>query len=94
MDRGAGVNAGDFRGATPLMRACHSGQADVVALLLERGADPTLRDSAAWSALTYSSNGYECVGSDHVAVIRLLLRDGRVPIDARDTTGRYWWVGR
>lgn len=42
--KAAQVNAGDEAGYTALMVACEHGRTDVVALLLEHGADPTLRN--------------------------------------------------
>ncbi|WP_442894581.1 ankyrin repeat domain-containing protein [Bradyrhizobium sp. AZCC 1588] len=48
LDRGTNVNAnppGSHWTATPLHTAAIQGQAIVVELLLQRGADPTLRDS-------------------------------------------------
>lgn len=87
LDRGGGIDVRDNDGATPLMLACGSGRAEVVALLLARGADPTLRNNRPCAVLMEASRGRQYPGSDHVAVIRLLLEDGRVPVDARDYSG-------
>lgn len=42
------LDARDEIGATALWLAAGEGHADVVALLLERGADPTIADSEGW----------------------------------------------
>ena len=42
---GAKVNKRGVRGETPLFKAVVRGQADVVRLLLERGADPNKSDT-------------------------------------------------
>src|SRR5581483_1040681 len=44
LDKGADVNARNRFGATPLWFAAYKNRADVVKLLLERKADPNLRD--------------------------------------------------
>jgi ankyrin repeat protein len=46
LDRGADPNTQQFRGQTALMWAAAEGHADVVALLLARGADPALSTAA------------------------------------------------
>jgi ankyrin repeat protein len=86
LNRGAAMNQGK-RGVTPLMLACSMGRAEVVRLLLARGADPTLRDFYSWTTLMRPSCASESPGSDYVAVIRLLLEDGRVEVDARHADG-------
>jgi uncharacterized protein len=53
LEQGAPVNArqgrGDF-GFTPLMEAAFNGQADMVGILLDHGADPRLRDEEGLTA--------------------------------------------
>jgi ankyrin repeat protein len=87
LDRGADINSRNDYVQTPLMYACMAGRVEVVRLLLARGADPTLRDKQFMTALMSASKGAELSGSDHVAVIRLLLEDGRVEVDARYVDG-------
>lgn len=42
---GASVNAVDYRLTTPLLVCAASGRDDLVKVLIEEGADPSLRDS-------------------------------------------------
>lgn len=56
----------------------------MVHLLLSRGADPTQRGRHQRTPLMNAAIGGYVPGSDHVAVIRMLIRDGRVPVNARD----------
>lgn len=75
---GADINAyGDaFFGAyTALMKAACFGLPDIVRLLLEHGADATLRDSDHHTALTHAVDG------DNAECIRLLLAAGLNPHD-------------
>ena len=88
LDRGATIDKKNACGETPLMLACSAGRVEVVRLLLARRADPTSHDRDLWTALMYALSGREHPGSGHEAVIRLLLEDGRVPVDARDSDGR------
>jgi ankyrin repeat protein len=46
LDAGAQINDRDARGRTALMIAAEGGHAELVALLLERGADPAIKDRA------------------------------------------------
>lgn len=93
LDRGAGIDSTDADWVTALMVTSEHGRSEVAALLLARGADPTLRSSGGWTALMVASDGPESPGSDHVAVIRLLLKEGhhdrnrQMWIDARDNSG-------
>lgn len=91
LDRGASIDGKNNVGTTPLMRACAAGRPGVVALLLARGADPTRHDGVTGTALMHasvSSGGGRAGFSDYPAVIRLLLQDGRVPVDAVDYSMR------
>jgi ankyrin repeat protein len=80
LDRGAEVNAGADSGRTPLMIAVGSrGAADVVKLLIEKGAD-----------VHYSQRGYTvlmaAVEGDDRSVVRLLLAKG-ADVKARNRAG-------
>ena len=44
LDHGVEVNGGPRRGITALHEACYQGQAEVAHLLVQNGADPTIRD--------------------------------------------------
>lgn len=94
LDRGAEVDVADEGGVTPLMLACQGGHAELVSLLLARGAQPMLRDAEEQTALMYASRGDDESTNEtgRVAVVRLLLKDGRTEVDARDkerTTALY-----
>lgn len=94
LDRGAStIPTGDVD-LTPLFGACCCGRPWMVALLLARGADPTILNSRGQTVLMSASYGLSDRCSDHVWAIRLLLEDGRVPVDARDHGGRtaVWWA--
>ena len=88
LERGAGLESRNAAGETPLMWACEGGQARVVSFLLGRGAQPGKRTpSSWWTTLMLAAYGEERRGSDHVAVIRLLLQDGRVGVSAWNKHG-------
>lgn len=68
LDRGINVNHTDpLDGRTLLAAAAHAGLADVVALLLCRGADPSLNDNQGQTALTLAAR------QGHVGVLQVLL---------------------
>lgn len=69
------------------MRACEAGRGEVVSMLLSRGAEPAAISSDSSATLMYASRGGEHRGADHLAATRLLLRDGRVPVNARNEDG-------
>ncbi len=70
LERGAPVNARQGAGEagfTPLMEAAYNGQRDMVHLLLEHGADRTLRDDKGLTAADHArQNGHASLG-DHLA---------------------------
>lgn len=92
LDRGAFVNVkdlpGESRSMTPLMHACEAGSPEMVALLLSRGADPSLCNGLRWTALAHACFRNKVAEARYVAIIRLLIQDGRVPVDTRCTRGR------
>jgi ankyrin repeat protein len=51
LDAGANVNAASSEGVTPLMLAAEDGAAEMVALLVERGADKSAKNGAGKTAL-------------------------------------------
>lgn len=56
MDAGAAIDAPDDRGKTALMWAAAYNRPDAVALLLKRGANPTLRDDSGKTAAAMPAN--------------------------------------
>lgn len=59
LDEGGAVDALDFRGSTLLIQAARTGQTEVVALLLARGANPAVRSGAGESAISLAAmNGH------------------------------------
>lgn len=92
--RGADLRCKDSNGCTPLLLACQAGRSAVVSVLLARGADPADGDAERRAALVHACLGAELPGSDHVAVVRLLLTHAQVSVDARDRAGRtaLWWA--
>ena len=54
---GAKVNATNNKGMTPLLKACSYRQMDVVKVLLEAGADPTIVDDVHYSSLHAAVDG-------------------------------------
>lgn len=90
LDRGADIDAASWSQQTALMGACAYGRVEIVRLLLARGADPSLRSVGhKETALLLAASGTPArYGADYVGVIRLLLKDGRVPVDGCDVGGR------
>lgn len=94
LDRGADCSAVDRRGDTPFMMACAWGHAAVVTLLLARGVDPTERDERQMTCMMRAAYQFGSTESGRVAVLGLLIKDGRVDVDARDSEGNtaLWWA--
>lgn len=90
LERGADPNALTSGGHSPLMLACAGGNPSVVKVLLQApGVDPALQgERDGMNSLMRAADGYHSAGSKHAEVVRLLLEDGRVPINARDSDGR------
>ncbi len=68
--KGADINLQEKLGWAPLMRACYSGQEAVVRLLLERGANATLRNKDGRTALSYART------FKHASIVALLVAHG------------------
>lgn len=66
---------------TPLMLAAARGHTDTVAALLERGAEPALRDAASATAMSLAAAG------GHAEIVEALLANGADP-DPVDGQGR------
>jgi len=45
LEAGADIHQPDARGATPLLVCCASGRIEFIRFLMERGADPTVKNS-------------------------------------------------
>ncbi len=61
---------------TPLVKAAANGHMEVVRLLLERGADPNLREEG---NAPHGSALYSAVYNGHIEIARLLLENGAYP---------------
>lgn len=89
LDRGADPEAHDDEGDSPFMLACRMGRPEVVALLLRHGVNVSVVDYNGDSGLLCaSSETEEAEDSNHAEVVRLLVEDGRMDVDARDSNGR------
>lgn len=88
LERGACCTAINSSGDTPLMTACQHSRPAVVSLLLTRGIDAADTGGSQATALMRATESTPYPSSSRLPVLRLLLEDGRVPIDARDSEGR------
>ncbi|KAI8624519.1 hypothetical protein F5Y19DRAFT_312512 [Xylariaceae sp. FL1651] len=76
---GIDPNAQDFQGETPLSRAAAGGHEAVVRqLLLHKSTVADARSARGWTPLSLAAT------NGHVAIVYLLLRGGRVDINAKD----------
>jgi hypothetical protein len=77
LDEGVDVNTKYRYGATVLSYACDRGHVDVVKLLLDRGADPLVKDTFYKATpLTWAVRPAMGRKPQHVEVVRLLLAKG------------------
>ena len=53
-EKGTDINAANAHGATPLMYACMAGNEEIALLLMERGADGTIKDEDGMTAFHYA----------------------------------------
>ena len=65
------------KGRTALYLASGRGHADVVRLLLGRGANPTIKRKGGWCPLSVAAS------EAHVGVVRILLSHPKVDVDSR-----------
>lgn len=75
LDENAYIDAASPNGSTPLMMAAHYGSAAAVKLLLESGADPTLKNDLGLSAIDFANRGNRL---DAANIIAAFIR-GRQP---------------
>lgn len=78
---GSPMDAVDDEGRTALMYAAMQGHSDIVDVLLENGADPTISDKSGWSAIFY------CALYNREKILEKLLKDGRTDINSKDLMG-------
>jgi ankyrin repeat protein len=91
LERGANPESKDKSGWTSLSWAAASGQEAVVRLLIEKGAGLGSKDNEGRTPLSRAAAGKQerfKRGSNHGAVMGLLLADPRVNLNAGDANGR------
>ena len=85
LKRGADVNAGDANGRTPIQQAVGAGLTDLVELLLEAGADPTIGSKAIGVA---NNVMHQAVTRGDEAMVKLLIRAApHLDVDAKGQNG-------
>jgi len=92
LDAGADVNALSDNGATPLHWAAGSGCADLVALLLRRGADAHLCTST-WGKQVFGKDSGQtpshwAAASGHADVLKVLGKWAPLSLGEKDERGR------
>lgn len=90
LNRGASVGRDPRdQGWDPLRVACYLGDPELVSLLLAHGADPCADPRTGATALHNATGSIlESEYGDHPGVIRALLKDGRVAVNARNRSGK------
>ena len=93
VDNGAKVNATNNKGLTALLKACAYRQMDVVKVLLEAGADPTIVDDVHYSSLHAAVDGRCSKDTLHVLIdygahIDATRKDGTNALLRACTTGQ------
>lgn len=83
---GRTINARDNSGCVPLHRGASSGNAQVVRLLLDHGADPTARNSLRETPLHHATQQDAATDGDNSGIALIVERGG--DITARDNAGR------
>jgi len=81
LDHKAGINARDINGQTALMVAAAAGSAEIVKLLLEKGAELDHIDRSGETPLIKASTG-----SFNLEIVKLLLEKG-ADVNVKDETG-------
>ena len=74
---GVDINAKNESGYTRLMNEIYKGNAEIVHLLLEQGADPDVVDYDGWTAIT------RAVAGGHVEMLKALLKKSKVDVNAQ-----------
>ncbi|KAK2803703.1 hypothetical protein FQN50_006921 [Emmonsiellopsis sp. PD_5] len=82
LDRGAGIDIGNYSGETPLMCAAFSGHESIVSLLVANGADPNLEDVTERTAL-----GWAMENNDKAVIHQLLKSDN---LDRNEVPDQYY----
>lgn len=70
LENHAYIDAESPNGTTPLMMAAHYGTPEAVKLLLEAGADPTLRNQLGMSAIDFANKANRRESAELIAAVR------------------------
>jgi serine/threonine-protein phosphatase 6 regulatory ankyrin repeat subunit B len=79
--RGAGVNAKDKDGKTPLHWALENNSINLAELLIQGGAEVNAQDKDGWTPLHWAAE------KNHAAVVELLIKSG-AEVNAKDKNGK------
>ena len=88
LKRGARVNAGDMRLMTPLHYSAHMGCPEVSRILLEHGADVSLRTQSGYVPLHFVSNLGNKDEGERLVLARLLLAGSCMDVNAQGLDGQ------